>query len=156
MTAEKLPQSLRERIVVLVKEIIAINKIDLGEDLTFNRLSGAIYHRLLDPTNLGLSEDDAVNLAVDITGRGKLVPLLKEYDEVVKRRKFQANRQVYGIVNNMITEETAAREQVLHDTLAMLERFPLVRSITGIRKLVQARIDNGHADVDEDTYMYLT
>jgi hypothetical protein len=30
-----------------------------------------------------------------------------------------------------------------------------VRSITGIRTLVQARIDNHHQDVDEDEYLAL-
>jgi hypothetical protein len=153
---EKLPQSLRERIVVLTKEVIAVNKLELGEDLTFNRLSGAIYHELLNEDNKGLAEDDAVNLAVHITTGAHLLQLLKAYDSFVLKRKQQANRQVYGIVNNMINEDMPNRERVFAETLAMLERFPLVRSITGIRKLVQARIENGHADVDEDTYMYLS
>jgi hypothetical protein len=153
---EKLPQSLRERIVVLTKEVIAINKCSMGDDLTFNRLSGAIYHELLNEVNQGLAEDDAVNLAVHITSGDHLLKLLSSYDTFVLKRKQQANRQVYGIVNNMISEDMPTRDKVFAETLAMLERFPLVRSITGIRKLVQARIENGHADVDEDTYMYLS
>ena len=56
----------------------------------------------------------------------------------------------------MIPATTPDREQVIQDTLAMLKRFPLVRSITGIRKLVQVRIDNHHRDVAEDDYMFLT
>jgi len=44
---------------------------------------------------------------------------------------------------------------VVQGTLDMLQKFPLVRSITGIRTLVQARIDNHHQDVDEDEYLAL-
>jgi hypothetical protein len=45
---------------------------------------------------------------------------------------------------------------VVQGTLDMLQKFTLVRSITGIRTLVQARIDNLHQDVDEDEYLMLT
>ena len=45
--AEKLPQSLRQRLVPLFKEILAYHWV---EDLTFNRLSGAVYHVLLFPS----------------------------------------------------------------------------------------------------------
>ena len=155
-TPAKLSQALRERIVVIVKEVIALNKMDLGEGLTFNRVSGAVYSRLLAPENAGLSEDDAVNLAIHLTCKNNLGSLLTNYDSVVRRRADQARKQVFGIVNNMIAEDLPNREQILGDTLGMLEKFPLVRSITGIRKLVQARIENGYADVDEDAYMYLS
>jgi hypothetical protein len=155
-TPAKLSQALRERIVVIVKEVIALNKMDLGEGLTFNRVSGAVYSRLLAPENAGLSEDDAVNLAIHLTCKNNLGSLLTNYDSVVRRRADQARKQVFGIVNNMISEDLPNREQILGDTLGMLEKFPLVRSITGIRKLVQARIENGYADVDEDAYMYLS
>jgi hypothetical protein len=103
-----------------------------------------------------LTEDDAVNLAIHLTSKTNLGTLLINYDGVVRRRAAQARKQVFGIVNNMIPEELPDREQVLGDTLKMLEKFPLVRSITGIRKLVKARIENGYADVDEDAYMYLS
>ena len=149
MIAQKLSRALRERIVVIVKEVIALNKLQLGEGLTFNRVSGAVYSQLLADENAKLTEDDAVNLAIHLT-------LLINYDGVVRRRAAQARKQVFGIVNNMISEELPDREQVLGDTLKMLEKFPLVRSITGIRKLVKARIENGYADVDEDAYMYLS
>jgi hypothetical protein len=155
-TPAKLSQALRERIVVIVKEVIALNKMELGEGLTFNRVSGAVYSRLLAPENAGLSEDDAVNLAIHLTCKNSLGFLLTNYDSVVRRRADQARKQVYGIVNNMIGEDLPNREQILGDTLRMLETFPLVRSITGIRKLVKARIENGYADVDEDAYMYLS
>lgn len=149
---EKLPQALRERLVVIFKEVIAINKVDIGEDLTFNRLSGAVYHKLLQPTHTKLSEDDAVNLAINLTSKGHLLNLLQEYDEVVGRRNQQAKKQVCGIVNNLIQEYVPNRQQVIQDTLDMLERFPLERSITRIRKLVQARVANGHVDIDEYDY----
>ncbi len=71
-TPAKLSQALRERIVVIVKEVIALNKMDLGEGLTFNRVSGAVYSRLLAPENAGLSEDDAVNLAIHLTCKNNL------------------------------------------------------------------------------------
>jgi hypothetical protein len=38
----------------------------------------------------------------------------------------------------------------------MLKNFPLVRSIPGIRKLVQARIDNGHKNLDEDEFLVMS
>jgi hypothetical protein len=156
MIAQKLSRTLRERIVVIVKEVIALNKLQLGEDLTFNRVSGAVYSQLLADENAKLTEDDAVNLAIHLTSKTNLGTLLINYDGVVRRRAAQARKQVFGIVNNMIPEELPDREQVLGDTLKMLEKFPLVRSITGIRKLVKARIENGYADVDEDAYMYLS
>jgi hypothetical protein len=156
MIAQKLSRALRERIVVIVKEVIALNKLQLGEDLTFNRVSGAVYSQLLADENAKLTEDDAVNLAIHLTSKTNLGTLLINYDGVVRRRVAQARKQVFGIVNNMIPEELPDREQVLGDTLKMLEKFPLVRSITGIRKLVKARIENGYADVDEDAYMYLS
>ena len=156
MTAEKLSQTLRERIVVIVKEVIALNKMDLGEGLTFNRVSGAVYSQLLAPEHAGLTEDDAVNLAIHLTSKANLDNLLSNYDTVVRRRAAQAKQQVFGIVKNMISEDLPHREQILKDTLKMLEKFPLVRSITGIRKLVRARIENLYTDVDEDAYMYLT
>jgi hypothetical protein len=56
----------------------------------------------------------------------------------------------------MIPEDTPNRAQVVQGTLDMLQKFTLVRSITGIRTLVQARIDNLHQDVDEDEYLMLT
>jgi hypothetical protein len=156
MIAQKLSRALRERIVVIVKEVIALNKLQLGEDLTINRVSGAVYSQLLADENAKLTEDDAVNLAIHLTSKTNLGTLLINYDGVVRRRVAQARKQVFGIVNNMIPEELPDREQVLGDTLKMLEKFPLVRSITGIRKLVKARIENGYADVDEDAYMYLS
>jgi hypothetical protein len=151
--AEKLPQSLRQRLVPLFKEILAYHWV---EDLTFNRLSGAAYHVLLSEENSRLTEDAAVDLAVNLTRRERLPELLARYDALVQKREEQAQKQVQGIVNNMIPEDTPNRAQVVQGTLDMLQKFTLVRSITGIRTLVQARIDNLHQDVDEDEYLVLT
>ena len=151
--AEKLPQSLRQRLVPLFKEILAYHWV---EDLTFNRLSGAVYHVLLSDENSRLTEDAAVDLAVNLTRRERLPELLARYDALVQKREQQAQKQVLGIVNNMIPEDTPNRAQVVQGTLDMLQKFTLVRSITGIRTLVQARIDNLHQDVDEDEYLVLT
>ena len=150
--AEKLPQSLRQRLVPLFKEILAYHWV---EDLTFNRLSGAVYHVLLSEENSRLTEDQAVDLAVNLTRRERLPELLARYDALVQKREEQAQKQVRGIVNNMIPEDTPNRAQVVQGTLDMLQKFTLVRSITGIRTLVQARIDNLHQDVDEDEYLAL-
>jgi hypothetical protein len=150
--AEKLPQSLRQRLVPLFKEILAYHWV---EDLTFNRLSGAAYQVLLSEENSRLTEDQAVDLAVNLTRRERLSELLARYDALVQKREQQAQKQVLGIVNNMIPEDTPNRAQVVQGTLDMLQKFPLVRSITGIRTLVQARIDNHHQDVDEDEYLVL-
>ena len=151
--AEKLPQSLRQRLVPLFKEILAYHWV---EDLTFNRLSGAVYHVLLSEENSRLTEDAAVDLAVNLTRRERLPELLARYDALVQKREQQAQKQVLGIVNNMLPEATPNRAQVVQGTLDMLQKFTLVRSITGIRTLVQARIDNLHQDVDEDEYLVLT
>jgi hypothetical protein len=151
--AEKLPQSLRQRLVPLFKEILAYHWV---EELTFNRLSGAAYQVLLSEENSRLTEDQAVDLAVNLTRRERLPELLARYDALVQKREQQAQKQVLGIVNNMIPEDTANRARVVQGTLDMLQKFPLVRSITGIRTLVQARIDNLHQDVDEDEYLMLT
>jgi len=151
--AEKLPQSLRQRLVPLFKEILAYHWV---EELTFNRLSGAVYQVLLSEENSRLTEDQAVDLAVNLTRRERLPELLARYDALVQKREQQAQKQVQGIVNNMIPEDTPNRAQVVQGTLDMLQKFPLVRSITGIRTLVQARIDNHHQDVDEDEYLALT
>ena len=150
--AEKLPQSLRQRLVPLFKEILAYHWV---EELTFNRLSGAVYQVLLSEENSRLTEDQAVDLAVNLTRRERLPELLARYDALVQKREQQAQKQVLGIVNNMISEDTPNRTQVVKGTLDMLQKFPLVRSITGIRTLVQARIDNHHQDVDEDEYLAL-
>ena len=150
--AEKLPQSLRHRLVPLFKEILAYHWV---EELTFNRLSGAVYQVLLSEENSRLTEDQAVDLAVNLTRRERLPELLARYDALVQKREQQAQKQVLGIVNNMIPEDTPNRAQVVQGTLDMLQKFPLVRSITGIRTLVQARIDNHHQDVDEDEYLAL-
>jgi len=150
--AEKLPQSLRQRLVPLFKEILAYHWV---EELTFNRLSGAVYQVLLSEENSRLTEDQAVDLAVNLTRRERLPELLARYDALVQKREQQAQKQVQGIVNNMIPEDTPKRAQVVQGTLDMLQKFPLVRSITGIRTLVQARIDNHHQDVDEDEYLVL-
>ena len=150
--AEKLPQSLRHRLVPLFKEILAYHWV---EELTFNRLSGAVYQVLLSEENSRLTEDQAVDLAVNLTRRERLPELLARYDDAVQKREQQAQKQVLGLVNNMIPEDTSHRAQVVQGTLDMLQKFPLVRSITGIRTLVQARIDNHHQDVDEDEYLAL-
>jgi len=151
--AEKLPQSLRQRLVPLFKEILAYHWV---EELTFNRLSGAAYQVLLSEENSRLTEDQAVDLAVNLTRRERLPELLARYDALVQKREQQAQKQVLGIVNNMLPEDTPNRAQVVQGTLDMLQKFTLVRSITGIRTLVQARIDNRHQDVDEDEYLMLT
>ena len=150
--AEKLPQSLRQRLVPLFKEILAYHWV---EELTFNRLSGAVYQVLLSEENSRLTEDQAVDLVVNLTRRERLPELLARYDALVQKREQQAQKQVLGIVNNMLPEDTPNRAQVVQGTLDMLQKFPLVRSITGIRTLVQARIDNHHQDVDEDEYLAL-
>lgn len=150
--AEKLPQSLRERLVPLFKEILAYHWV---EDLTFNRLSGAVYHVLLSPEQAHLNQDQAVDLAVNLTRKEQLAGLLARYDAVVRRRQQQAHKQVLGIIENMISQNTPNRDQVVQDTLNMLQQFPLVRSIPGIRKLVQARIDNEHRDLDEDEFLVM-
>lgn len=155
MNKEKLPQSLRTRLVVLFREVLAMNSAcEFDQELSFNRLSGAVYNELLDEKNSGLNEDAAVDAAVHLTRKENLNALLSSYDSMLKRKAKQANRQVHGIVENLISQDTPDREQVVVDTLAMLEQFQLVRSIPGIRKLVQARIDNGHQDVDSLEYMY--
>ena len=151
--SDKLPQALRQRLVQLFKEILAYHWVD---GLTFNRLSGAVYHELLAPANADLTEDQAVDLAVNLTRKERVGELLGRYDDAVRQREEQAGRQVIGIVKNMIPANTPNREQVTEDTLAMLKKFPLVRSIVGMRTLVQARIDNDHRDVAEDDYMFLT
>jgi cystathionine beta-lyase/cystathionine gamma-synthase len=111
---------------------------------------------LLSEENSRLTEDAAVDLAVNLTRRERLPELLVRYDALVQKREEQAQKQVRGIVNNMISEDTPNRAQVVQGTLDMLQKFTLVRSITGIRTLVQARIDNLHQDVDEDEYLMLT
>src|ERR1035441_10539658 len=141
--AEKLPQSLRQRLGPLFKEIPAYHSV--GE-LTFNRLSGAAYQVLLSEENSRLTEDQAVDLAVNLTRRERLPELLARYDALVQKREEQAQKQVRGIVNNMISEDTPNRAQVVQGTLDMLQKFTLVRSITGIRTLVQARIDNRRSE----------
>ena len=157
MNKEKLPQKLRTRLVVLFREVLALNSVtDMDQELTFNRLSGAVYNELLSEKNAGLSEDAAVDMAVHLTRTENLAALLKHYDSMLKMRAKQANRQVHGIVENLISQDTPNREQVVEDTLNMLEQFSLVRSIPGIRKLVQARINNCHQDVDALEYMYET
>jgi hypothetical protein len=155
MRSAKLSQALRERIVAIVKEVLAINKVHLGESLTFNRLSGALFHMLLSEENRGLSEDEAVNLAIHVTTKENLPLLLAEADKVLQIKEEHAKRQVHGLVNNLIAENLPNREQILTDTLNMLKKFPLVRSITAIRTLVRARVANQHVDVDEDEFMYL-
>src|ERR1035438_3705513 len=107
--AEKLPQSLRQRLVPLFKEILAYHWV---EDLTFNRLSGAVYHVLLSEENSRLTEDAAVDLAVNLTRRERLPELLARYDALVQKREQQAQKQVLGMVNNMIPEDTPNRAQV--------------------------------------------
>ena len=149
---KKLPQTLRDRLAVLFREVLALN---WDENLTYNRLSGAVFRELLAEANAGLTEDAAVDLAVKLTRKENLPALLASYGQAVSRRHEQTRRQVRGIVNNLIAEETPNREQVVADTLKMLGKFPLVRSIQGIRKLVQARIDNHHQDMDEDKFMFL-
>jgi len=149
---KKLPQTLRDRLAVLFREVLALN---WDENLTYNRLSGAVFRELLAEANAGLTEDAAVDLAVKLTRKENLPALLASYDQAASRRHEQTRRQVRGIVNNLIAEETPNREQIIADTLKMLGKFPLVRSIQGIRKLVQARIDNQHQDMDEDKFMFL-
>ncbi len=148
---KKLPQTFRDRLTVLFREVLALNWDD---HLTYNRLSGAVFRVLLAEANAGLTEDEVVNLAVELTRKENLPALLASYDRSVTLRHEQTRRQVRGIVNNLIAEETPNREQAIADTLKMLGKFPLVRSIQGIRKLVRARIDNHHQDVDEDTFMF--
>jgi hypothetical protein len=148
---KKLPQTLRDRLTVLFREVLALN---WDQNLTYNRLSGAVFRELLAEANAGLTEDAAVDLAVKLTRKENLPALLASYDQAASRRHEQTRRQVQGIVNNLIAEDTPNREQVIADTLKMLGKFPLVRSIQGIRKLVQARIDNHHQDVDEDKFMF--
>ena len=149
---KKLPQTLRDRLAVLFREVLALN---WDKSLTYNRLSGAVFRELLAEANAGLTEDEAVDLAVKLTRKENLPALLASYDQSVSLRHEQTRRQVRGIVNNLIAEDTPNRELVIADTLKMLGKFPLVRSIQGIRKLVQARIDNHHQDVDEDKFMFL-
>ncbi len=149
---KKLPQTLRDRLAVLFREVLALN---WDKSLTYNRLSGAVFRELLAETNAGLTEDEAVDMAVKMTRKENLPALLASYDQAASRRHEQTRRQVRGIVNNLIAEDTPNRELVIADTLKMLGKFPLVRSIQGIRKLVQARIDNHHQDVDEDKFMFL-
>lgn len=150
---EKLPQSLRLRLVPLFKEILAYHWV---EGLTFNRLSGAVYRELLTPQNARLDEDQLVDLAVNLTRKERLAGLLTRYDDAVRQRKEQARKQVEGIVNNLIPHTTSDRPRVIQETMQMLEKFPLVRSIPAIRRLVQARIDNGHQDLDEDDFLEFT
>ena len=154
MSAEKLPQRLRERLNVLFKWVIALNKVNLGNSLVYNRVSGAVYRQLLAPANARLSEDEAVDLAVELTTKENLPRILDEYDQCLQKREEQARKQRRGIVNNKIPQDLPNREQVVEDTLAMLDKFPCARSITGICKLVQLRIENGHVDINETDHMY--
>src|ERR1039457_7410746 len=96
--AEKLPQSLRQRLVPLFKEILPYPWV---EALTFNRLSGAVYHVLLSQENSRLTEDAAVDLAVNLTRRERLPELLVRYDALVQKREEQAQKQARGTVNNI-------------------------------------------------------
>jgi len=156
MNTEDLSESLRHRLLILVREVLAMNATkDFEPELSFNRLSGAIYNDLLPTGKLLMSEDEFVNKAVELTQGANLTGLLARYDECRAKRAQKAGKQVVSIVNNMIPANMENRDQVVADTLAMLESIPLVRSIPGKRALVQARMDNGNRDVDPLDYMHL-
>ena len=157
MKAEILSRSLRQRLVVLFKETLALNLAkEFDPPLTFNRVSGAIYHELLREENRGLAEDALVDKAVNLTQGENFKAILAQYDDALKKRAAVANQQTLGIVRNMIPANLENRDQIIADTLDMLERFRLVKSIQGIRTLVQARLDNQHQDLDELDYLHLT
>ena len=143
----RLTQPLRRRISSIAKEIIAYHWL---EGLNHNRLTGAIYHELQNEGYGDLTEQQAVDIAVNLTQRDKLPNLLAKKDKFDDEKRKMAERQVEGIVRNNIDANTPNRDQVIQETLAMLDQFPLVRSITGIQKLVQARIRKGHCDLAEE------
>jgi hypothetical protein len=156
MNEDILTDALRRRLVVLFKEILALNLVkDFDPPLTFNRVSGAVHHELLREENRGLSEDALVDKAVDLSQGEKLKGLLAGYDAALKQRAAAANRQTFGIVNNLVPADMENRDQVIADTLDMLERFRLVKSIPGIKTLVKARMENQNRDLDELDYLHL-
>jgi len=157
MRDEKAPALLRQRLTVLFKEILALNMArEFHPPLNSNRLSGAVYHELLQEENRGRSVDELVDLAVHITRDGNLAALFAQYDACLKQRGDRTSQQVLGIVKHMIPIEMENRDQVVADTMNMLKRFRLVRGIAGIKILVQARLDNHNQDVDELDFMHLT
>ena len=156
MNAEKLPQPLRRRLTVLFKEILALNMAKTFDPpLDMNRLSGAVFQALLQDENRQLTEDEQMDLAVNLTCDEHLPHLLDRYDASRRQRATRAKQQTLGIVNNMIPQNMKHRDQVIADTLDMLDRFRLVKSIPGIRTLVQARLNNNNQDVDELDYLRL-
>jgi len=150
-TSIKLTQQLRNCVSVLAGEVMALNKLNMGRGLNHNRVSGAIYHRLNRPEHAALTYDEAVALIVVWTNKENLPQLLAEFDQEMQKRESQAAKQVLGIVNNLVPADLPDRDQVMEDTLRMLERFRKdVCNISGIRKMVQRRVANGHMDLDED------
>jgi len=146
-----LTQQLRNCVSVLAGEVIALNKLTMGKGLNHNRVSGAVYHRLNQPEHAALTYDEAVALIVVWTNKENLPQLLAESDQEMQQRQNQAAKQILGIVNNLIPTDLPDRGQIVEDTLRMLERFRKdVRDISGIRKIVQRRVANGHVDLDEE------
>jgi len=157
MRDEKAPALLRQRLTVLFKGILALNRAgEFHPPLNSTRLSGTVYHELLREENRGRSVDELVDLAVHITRDGNLAALFAQYDACLKQRGDRTSQQVLGIVKHMIPIEMENRDQVIADTMNMLKRFRLVRGIHGIKILVQARLDNHNQDVDELDFMHLT
>lgn len=157
MSATHLSQSLRRRTAVLLKEVMALNATNaFSPPLTLNRLHAALYHELLDGSKYPhLTDDDFINHAVDLTNRSNLISLLQRYDFATRKRASSRDKQMLALVSNMIPPGQENREQVVTDTLAMVHKFTLVRSIPGIRTLVQARMNNQNQDIDELDYMHL-
>src|SRR5260370_11091890 len=95
----RLTQSLRRRISSISKEIIAYQRV---EGLNHNRLTGAIYHELQDEKHGNLTEQAAVDIAVNLTQKDELPDLLARKDKFDAQKRKMAERQVEGIVRNNI------------------------------------------------------
>lgn len=153
MANEKIPQSLRIRLNPLFRELVAFQWV---EGLDHNRISGAVFQKLQQPEFANLTEDQAVDAAVNMTRKERLPELLAWFDARIAQKGNQARRQVEGIVNNLIPKDTPDRDRVIQETLDMIDRHPLIRSISGIRRLVQARVNNGNKDFEVDIYEFLS
>jgi len=150
-------QSLRRRLGILFKEVMALNMTkSFQPPLSINRLSGAVSLDLSQDDAARLSEDQLVDRAVNVTQEVNLDGLLARYDAAIAVRAVKVKEQTAGIVNNMIPKNAENREQVVADTLDMLARFRLVKSIPGIKALIKARLENQDRDVDELDYLHLT
>jgi len=149
--AIKLTNELRKCVSTLAKEVVALNKAERGRTLNHNMVSGAIYHRLNRPDYVDFGYDEAVAVMVVWTNKENLQGLLAEFEVELQQREQQAARQVYGIVKNAIPLDEPDRDQKIEDVLRIVERYHNeVRSISGIRALVEKCKAKGYRDLDDD------